>query len=100
MLCTVVVDDTLDSMLGGSDDEAEEDAVISQVLDEIGIEVTNKVSKFQDIRSTDIQSKCTHKGLEGNAKLYTWSLNNIVSECILVLLREVAALYVFTGNLL
>ena len=41
-----VVEDTLDSILGGSDDEAEEDAVISQVLDEIGIEVTGKVSQY------------------------------------------------------
>ena len=37
------MEDTLDSILGGSDDEAEEDAVISQVLDEIGIEVSGKV---------------------------------------------------------
>ena len=37
------MEDTLDSILGGEDDEAEEDAVISQVLDEIGIEVTGKV---------------------------------------------------------
>lgn len=42
-LCVDTVEDTLDSILGGSDDEAEEDAVISQVLDEIGIEVTGKV---------------------------------------------------------
>lgn len=42
------MDDTLDSILGGSDDEAEEDAVISQVLDEIGIEVTGKVSQSSD----------------------------------------------------
>ena len=34
----------MDSVLAGSDEEAEEDAVISQVLDEIGIEVTSKVS--------------------------------------------------------
>ena len=39
------MEDTLDSILGGSDDEAEEDAVISQVLDEIGIEVTGKVNQ-------------------------------------------------------
>ena len=42
-VCVYSVEDTLDSVLGGSDDEAEEDAVISQVLDEIGIEVTGKV---------------------------------------------------------
>ena len=40
---THTVDDTLEGILGGSDDEAEEDAVISQVLDEIGIEVSGKV---------------------------------------------------------
>ena len=40
------MDDTLESILAGSDDEAEEDAVISQVLDEIGIDVTNKVNKI------------------------------------------------------
>ena len=39
-----LVDDTLDSILAGSDEEAEEDAVISQVLDEIGIEVQQKLS--------------------------------------------------------
>jgi len=42
-VCLFLVDDTLDSVLAGSDDEAEEDAVISQVLDEIGIEVSSKV---------------------------------------------------------
>lgn len=39
-----LMDDTLESVLGGSDDDAEEDAVISQVLDEIGIEVSGKLS--------------------------------------------------------
>lgn len=37
------MDDTLDSLLAGSDDEAEEDAVVSQVLDEIGIDIERKV---------------------------------------------------------
>ncbi len=40
------MDDTLEGILGGSDDEAEEDAVISQVLDEIGIEVSSKVYMY------------------------------------------------------
>ena len=38
------MDDTLESILAGSDDEAEEDVVISQVLDEIGIEVQQKLT--------------------------------------------------------
>ena len=37
------MDDTLDSILAGSDDEAEEDAVVAQVLDEIGIDIERKV---------------------------------------------------------
>ena len=37
------VDDTLDSLF--DDDEGEEDAVMSQILDEIGIEVNKKVRK-------------------------------------------------------
>lgn len=38
-----LMDDTLDSLLAGSDDEAEEDAVVSQVLDEIGIDIERKL---------------------------------------------------------
>ncbi len=40
------MDDTLDSILAGSDDEAEEDAVVSQVLDEIGIDIGKQVTKL------------------------------------------------------
>ena len=36
--------DTLDDLLGNSDDEEEQDAIVSQVLDEIGIEITGKLS--------------------------------------------------------
>ena len=45
-VCVFVVSDTLDSILAGSDEEEEEDAVISQVLDEIGIEITGKVREL------------------------------------------------------
>jgi len=38
--------DTLDDLLGGSDDEEEQDAIVSQVLDEIGIEITGKLSSL------------------------------------------------------
>lgn len=38
-----IVNDTLDDILGESGDEEESDAVVSQVLDEIGIEITGKV---------------------------------------------------------
>lgn len=39
----LTVDDTLNSVLEHSDDEAEQDAVVNQVLDEIGIEISGKV---------------------------------------------------------
>lgn len=40
------MNDALDDILAESDDESEEQAVINQVLDEIGIEITNKVIRI------------------------------------------------------
>ena len=42
-----VVDDTLDSVLAGSDEEEESEAIVGKVLDEIGIEMTSKVSRWR-----------------------------------------------------
>jgi len=42
-LLLFVVNDSLDDILGESGDEEEQDAVVSQVLDEIGIEISGKV---------------------------------------------------------
>lgn len=39
------VNDTLDDILDASDDEEETDKVVTQVLDEIGIEVSGQMSK-------------------------------------------------------
>eukprot|EP00057_Strongylocentrotus_purpuratus_P029834 XP_779982.3 PREDICTED: charged multivesicular body protein 2b [Strongylocentrotus purpuratus] len=39
-----MMDDVLDDVLGGSDEEEEQDAIINQVLDEIGIEVAGKLA--------------------------------------------------------
>lgn len=39
----VLVNDTLDDILDESGDEEEQDAIVSQVLDEIGIEISGKV---------------------------------------------------------
>ena len=52
-VCVNVVSDTMDSILADSDEEDEQDAVISQVLDEIGIEVTSKVSIIVTMASCD-----------------------------------------------
>ena len=38
------VEDTLDNVLAGSDEEEESEAIVGQVLDEIGIEIGSKVS--------------------------------------------------------
>ena len=40
------VNDALDDILADSDDESEEQAVIDKVLDEIGIEISGKVTFF------------------------------------------------------
>lgn len=37
------VNETLDDILGESDDEEESDQIVNQVLDEIGIEISGKV---------------------------------------------------------
>ena len=43
MLINISVNDTLDDMLAESGDEEEQDAIVNQVLDEIGIEISGKV---------------------------------------------------------
>ena len=40
-----LVNDTLDDILDASDDEEESDKVVTQVLDEIGIEISGEMSK-------------------------------------------------------
>jgi hypothetical protein len=39
-----LVNDALDDIMADSDDEEEEDAIVNKVLDEIGIEISGKVS--------------------------------------------------------
>ena len=59
--------DTLDSVLAGSDDEAETDAVVANILDEIGIEMTGKLvaapsgvpEAKKDITDADIERMLT-----------------------------------------
>lgn len=43
----IVVNDTLDDLLTESGDEEESDRIVTQVLDEIGIEITGKVRNFK-----------------------------------------------------
>jgi charged multivesicular body protein 2B len=43
------VDDTLSSVLDESGDEEESEAIMNQVLDEIGIEITGKVCDVQKL---------------------------------------------------
>ena len=45
LLCSFVVNETLDSILDESGDEEEQEAVVNQVLDEIGIEISGKVRR-------------------------------------------------------
>ena len=43
MILYIVVSDTLDDIMTESGDEEESDAIVNQVLDEIGIEISGKV---------------------------------------------------------
>lgn len=44
LVFVLLVNDTLDEMLTESGDEEESDNIVTQVLDEIGIEISGKVS--------------------------------------------------------
>lgn len=45
-MSALAVNDTLDDILAESGDEEESDNIVSQVLDEIGIEISGKVGFF------------------------------------------------------
>lgn len=45
MVC-IAVNDSLDDILAESGDEEESDNIVTQVLDEIGIEISGKVGSF------------------------------------------------------
>ena len=57
-----LIDDSLSAILDNSGDEAEEDAVINQVLDEIGIEITGKLSEVPVARGAVGASSSKSKG--------------------------------------
>ena len=63
-LCCFVVNETLDSILDESGDEDEQEAVVNQVLDEIGIEISGKVK-----RGHSKEKKCS-KNYYGNFELF------------------------------
>ena len=47
MLFHISVNESLDDILNDSDDEKETDAIVNQVLDEIGIEISGKVYEMK-----------------------------------------------------
>ena len=49
----LVVNETLDSIFDESGDEEEQDAIVNQVLDEIGIEISGKVNDDLNIYLTN-----------------------------------------------
>lgn len=46
------MDDTLDDILAGSDEEEESEQLVSQVLDEIGLDTTSKVNWYSNAINT------------------------------------------------
>ena len=53
-LLASVVNETLDSILDESGDEEEQEAVVNQVLDEIGIEISGKVREADILREMEL----------------------------------------------
>lgn len=62
-----MMDDTLDDLLGESGDEEEEDAIVNQVLDEIGIEITGKLAAAPQHQS-DLSSGSKSKNMSSEDK--------------------------------
>lgn len=56
-MSSLVVNETLDSILDESGDEEEQEAVVNQVLDEIGIEISGKV-RCRQSDEKEWQEKC------------------------------------------
>jgi len=52
-----LIDETLNDILDASDDEAEQDAIVNQVLDEIGIQITGKLAEAPSAPSGSIATK-------------------------------------------
>lgn len=55
------MNDALDDILADSDDEAEQDLVVNQVLDEIGIEISGKMMKAPSAHSGTIGESTANK---------------------------------------
>lgn len=56
-----MMDDALASALDHSDDEAEQDAVVTQVLDEIGIDISGKLSTAPSAKRTGLEVPTTSR---------------------------------------
>ena len=53
-ICCFAVDETLDDILAGSDEEEESAQLVSQVLDEIGLDTASKVNRYSIVMSLSI----------------------------------------------
>ncbi|XP_072162159.1 charged multivesicular body protein 2b-B [Bemisia tabaci] len=56
-----MINDTLNDILDESGDEEESDAIVNQVLDEIGIEISGHMSKAPSVSSEKVSSKSKAK---------------------------------------
>ncbi|XP_073837454.1 charged multivesicular body protein 2b [Musca autumnalis] len=58
-----MINDTLDDMLNESGDEEESNAIVNQVLDEIGIEISGKMATIPTTGSTELEDQRTDKDI-------------------------------------
>ena len=63
--CSLIVNETLDSILDESGDEEEQEAVVNQVLDEIGIEMSGRVSTLLSLISVGFLALPSPTGIQG-----------------------------------
>ena len=52
------VDETLDDILAGSDEEEESEQLVTQVLDEIGLDAASKVNSYNIVMTLSVYSIC------------------------------------------
>ncbi|XP_033095943.1 charged multivesicular body protein 2b-like [Anneissia japonica] len=64
-----IMDDTLEDLLTESGDEEEQEAIVTQVLDEIGIEVSGKLSEAPSAHKGSLAESNAAKDAELEAKL-------------------------------
>ena len=80
------MNDTLESVFDESGDEEEQDAIVSQVLDEIGIEITGKVNSSLDFFFNFVSLK--KYPIQADSQLVTFIASVILKSGLIYSIRH------------